>query len=46
MQIEKALINDRFRVSNVSWKFWIPSIYNLSVKFAVFLKSSLLFNTS
>ena len=24
MQIEKALINDRFRVLKVSWKFRIP----------------------
>ena len=49
MQIEKALINDRLSVSKVSWKFRIPTIYNFAVKFAVkfatFLKSSLLFNS-
>ena len=26
MQIEKALINDRFHVSKASWKFRIPTI--------------------
>ena len=31
MQIEKALINDRLRVSKVSWKFCIPTIYNFAV---------------
>ena len=31
MQIEKALINDRLRVSKVSWMFFIPTIYNLVV---------------
>ena len=31
MQIEKALINDLLRVSKVSWKFRIPSIYNFAV---------------
>ena len=31
MQIEKALINDRLRVSKVSWKFHIPTIYNFEV---------------
>ena len=31
MQIEKALINDRLRVSKVSWKFRIPIIYNFGV---------------
>ena len=31
MQIEKALINDRLRVSKVSWKFRIPTIYSLAV---------------
>ena len=30
MQIEKALINDRLRVSKVSWKFRIPTIYNFA----------------
>ena len=33
MQIEKALINDRLRVSKVSGKFRIPTIYNLAVIF-------------
>ena len=28
-KIQKALINDRLRVSKVSWKFRIPIIYNL-----------------
>ena len=52
MQIEKALINDRLHVSKVSWKFRITIIYNFAVirrnepvKFAIFLKSSLLFNS-
>ena len=31
MQIEKQLINDRLRVSNVSSKFRIPTIYNFVV---------------
>ena len=31
MQIEKALINDRLRVSKVSIKFRIPTIYNFVV---------------
>ena len=31
MQIEKAPINDRLRVSKVSWKFRIPTIYNSAV---------------
>ena len=30
MQIEKALTNDRLRVSKVSWKFRIPTIYNFA----------------
>ena len=30
MQIEKALINDRLRVSKVSWKFHIPTMYNFA----------------
>ena len=29
--MEKALINDRLRVSNVSWKFRIPTIYNFEL---------------
>ena len=29
MQIEKPQINDRLGVSEVSWKFRIPTIYNL-----------------
>ena len=43
MEIEEALINDRLRVSKVSRKFRIPTIY--TVKFANFLQSSLLFNS-
>ena len=31
MPIEKALINDRLRVSKVSWKFRIPTIYHFVV---------------
>ena len=31
MQIEKALINDRFRVLKLSWKFHISTIYNFAV---------------
>ena len=31
MQIVKALINDRLRVSKVSWKFRIPTICNFAV---------------
>ena len=31
MQIEKALVNDRLRVSKVSCKFYIPIIYNFAV---------------
>ena len=31
MQIEIALINDRLRISKVSWKFRIPTIYNFAV---------------
>ena len=40
MQTEKALINDHVRVSKVSWKFRIPTIYSFAViyswKFAIF----------
>ena len=48
MQIEKALINDRSRVSKLSRKSRIPTIYNCylqPVKIAIFLISSLLFNS-
>ena len=31
MQIEKALINDQLPVSEVSWKFCIPTNYNFGV---------------
>ena len=30
-QIEKVLISDRLCVSNVSWKFLMPTIYNFAV---------------
>ena len=30
MQIEKALIDYRLRVSKLSWKFRIPAIYNFA----------------
>ena len=33
MEIEKALKNDRLSVSNVSWKFYIPIIYNFAVTY-------------
>ena len=44
MQIEKAPINDRLRVSKVSWKVCILNIYNFIVirEIWYFLKSSLL----
>ena len=54
MQIEKALINDRLRVSKVSWMFFIPTVYNLAViypwnslfseKVAYFLTVSIVFS--
>ena len=54
MQIEKSLKNDYLSVSNVSWKFRIPSIYNFSViypwnllffwKQGYFLKDSIVFS--
>ena len=54
MQIEKALINDRFRVLKVSWKFRIATIYNYAViypwnlqfswKVAYFLTISIVFS--
>ena len=31
MQIEKALIDNRLRVSKVYWKFHIPTTYNFAV---------------
>ena len=31
MKIEETLINDHFRVSKVSWKFRIPTIFNFAV---------------
>ena len=31
MQLEKALINDRLRVSKASGKFRIPTMYNFAV---------------
>ena len=31
MEIEKALINDRLSVLKVSWKLFIPTIYNFIV---------------
>ena len=34
MQIEKELINDRLRVSKVSWKFCIPTIYNFAIMYS------------
>ena len=57
MQIETAFINDRLRVSKVSWKFQrIPAIYNFEVtcpwnllfseKVAHFLTVSIVFSAS
>ena len=43
MQIEKALIKDCLRASKVSWKFYIPTIYNFAVIFPWNLLFSLLF---
>ena len=53
MQIGKPLINDRLRVSKVSWKFRIPTIYSFTViypwnllfsqKVAYFLTVSIVF---
>ena len=40
LQIEKALINDLLRISNVSWKFHILDIY----KFAIIYPRNLLFS--
>ena len=31
IQIEKGVINDRLRVSKVSWKFCIRTIYDFAV---------------
>ena len=42
MQIEEALINDRLRVSEVSWKFHIPTIYKPKVSY--FLTVSIVFS--
>ena len=54
MQIGKPLINDRLRVSKISWKFHIPTIYNFAViypwnllyfkKVAYFLTVSIVFS--
>ena len=54
MQIEKALINDRLHVSEVSWKFRNPTIYHFAViypwnllffkKVAYFLTVSIVFS--
>ena len=49
MQIEKALINDRLRVTKVSWKFRIPTTYNFVVIYpyiSYFFKSSLFLTVS
>ena len=54
MQIEKARINDRLRISKLSWKSRIPTIYNFAViypwnllfteKVAYFLRVSTVFS--
>ena len=31
MKIEKAMVNDHLNVSKVSWRFYIPTIYNFAV---------------
>ena len=46
MQIEKALKNVRFRISKFSHSNYLQFCSNLPGKFAIFLKSSLLFNSS
>ena len=56
MQIEKALIKDRVRVSKVLWKFRFPFIYNFVViypwnmlfsqKVIYFLKVSIVFSVN
>ena len=56
MQIEKALIKDRVRVSKVLWKFRFPFIYNsvviypwnmlFSQKVIYFLKVSIVFSVN
>ena len=35
MQIEKALINNRLRVSKVFWKFCFPTVYNFAIIYPV-----------
>ena len=48
MQIEKALIDDRLAVSKVLkvlHSSYLKFCSNLPVKFAIFVKSSLLFNS-
>ena len=50
IHVKKALINDRLRVAKVSWKFRFPIFCNfaviyLPVKFTIFLKSNLIFNS-
>ena len=49
MQTENALMNDLLRVSKVSYTFLTSTFYNfaviLPVKFAVFLKNRLLYNS-
>ena len=49
MQIENTLINDHLRVSKITENFafnYLKFCCNLPVKFANFLKSSLLFTVS
>ena len=43
-QIEKALINDRLRVPEVSWKFRIPTIYHFAVIYPWILIVSIVFS--
>ena len=50
LKVIQVLIDDRLRVSNFSCKFCVPTIDNFAViylpmKFAIFLKSRLLFNS-
>ena len=35
MQIEKALINDRLRISKVPWKICIPTICNFKTEILI-----------
>ena len=44
IQIEKALINDRLRVSKESWKFRITTIHNFAVIYLTSKKKIVVFS--